>query len=474
MINQNDFENYRRLKQELISVIQKNLEKDLNGIKPPQSELHREYESVYQSLCQDKGKNPYFPFIGTGRGWGPYVECADGSVKLDLITGIGVNFFGHAHPLLQDEMIDSILCDVMQGNLLPGVDQQAVIHELLKHVGAQSRLKHGWLFCSGTMANENALKIIRQKKSPASKVFAFEDCFAGRSMAMAEVTDNAAYRDGLPTYGEVVHVPFYQAKEGVDKSVQAILKIIRSEMTRYPGQFAALTMELVQGEGGFNVAPKEFYKKLFTEIKKLGLYIWIDEIQTFGRTEQLFAYQMLECEEFVDVVTIGKLSQVCAMLFTEELSPRPGLVAGTFVGSAGALRTGKKIIEHLTTQNFYGPQGKNAQLGQRFVEKLTQLNEELSRETGKKVIGEIRQIGGMIAFQPFEGTMEQVKVFLQKLYHEGVIAFYCGHGPYLVRLLPPLAILKEEHIEIAIQKFKTVFLACIQAQSQETKKAGSP
>ena len=40
-------------------------------------------------------------------------------------------------------------------------------------------------------------------------LLAFERGFAGRTLAMSEVTDKAAYREGLPVTGRVLHVPFF-------------------------------------------------------------------------------------------------------------------------------------------------------------------------------------------------------------------------------------------------------------------------
>ena len=57
-----------------------------------------------------------------------------------------------------------------------------------------------------------------------------------------------------------------------------------------------------------------------------GILVWVDEIQTFGRTHELFHFQQLELGEYVDVVTIGKLSQVCACLYTAECNPKPGQI----------------------------------------------------------------------------------------------------------------------------------------------------
>src|SRR6185312_4748864 len=114
-----------------------------------------------------------------------------------------------------------------------------------------SRLKHGWLTTCGTMANENAIKIIRQKKFPATKILAFKDCFSGRSMLMAEITDNPGYRQGLPTYGEVYYLSFYDPKLGLDGSIQRTLGEMREHLARYSGKFCTLMIELILGEGGF-------------------------------------------------------------------------------------------------------------------------------------------------------------------------------------------------------------------------------
>ena len=46
-------------------------------------------------------------------------------------------------------------------------------------------------------------------------------------------------------------------------------------------------------------------------------------------------------------------------------------------------------------------------------------------------------------FTPFGGKKDPVWRLCQVTFDEGVIAFYCGHGPYHVRMLPPLPVFKE-------------------------------
>lgn len=440
---------FRAAKAELLAAIQESSSR----IRSPQassssSEVRAKYDQTLESFVRNRGRDLYFQFLASGLGSGPYIELLDGSVKLDLITGIGINFFGHSHPALMAELVDAVPSDILQGNLEPGIEAAELLAALLARVGPGSRLKQGWITTCGTMANEIALKIIRQKKAPATRILAFKDCFCGRSTAMQEITDNPAYRQGQPVYGEVDYLPFHDSRLGLDGSLRATLGRMREILARYPGKFAALMMELVQGEGGFHFAPREYYVQVFQEARKAGLVIWLDEIQTFGRTGEYFAYQTLGLSEHVDVVTVAKMLQVAAVLYAEEYNPRPGLVAGTFSGSSGALRVGRRVLELLSEGGYLGPEGRIARLSTRFSQALARMGETSCRG----MIGEIRSLGGMIAFIPFDGSMAKAKAVLMKLFDLGVVAFYCGHDPYLIRMLPPLGAMGDSDVDFACER----------------------
>ena len=70
----------------------------------------------------------YYPYLGSGIGRGALVELADGSVKYDFITGIGVHYMGHNHPALLEAGVDAALTNtVMQGNLQQNVESARLV-----------------------------------------------------------------------------------------------------------------------------------------------------------------------------------------------------------------------------------------------------------------------------------------------------------------------------------------------------------
>ena len=81
----------------------------------------------------------------------------------------------------------------------------------------------------------------------------------------------------------------------------------------------------MQGEGGCYPGTREFFLPLIKLCKENNIAIFVDEIQSFGRGETLFATDHFGLNEFVDVLTVGKLLQVCATLYTDEYRPLPGL-----------------------------------------------------------------------------------------------------------------------------------------------------
>ncbi len=424
----------------------------LAEIRGADESLAAEYQQVLDSFGKLRGGNLYFPYLASGIGNGPFVELADGSVKLDLITGIGVHGFGHSDPRLIEAGIEAALCDtVMQGNLQQGVnsvDLVSLLCETANESGAG--IDHCFLSTSGAMANENALKIAFQKNFPANRVLAFDHCFAGRTLCLAQITDKAAYRVGLPDTIAVDKLPFFDHKDP-EGSTQRAVEALQQHTSRYPGQHALLWMELIQGEGGYYLGHRDFFVALIDEAKKHNIAIIADEVQTFCRTSRPFAFQHFELDQLVDIITIGKISQVCATLFRDDYNPKPGLISQTFTGSTWAILAAQKIVKSLIDDGNFGPDGKNMMLFNHFESGLKAISQKYpSALTGP------HGIGGMVAFTPGNGSADAAKAFVGKMYDAGLMSFMAGANPARVRFLMPLGCVTTDHIDIALKIIESV------------------
>lgn len=433
----------QKLIQELTQEVGK-INARLPGVQGPQSEHAPAAQRMMEKTGLLRGRPLHYPFIGSGAGRGPFVELEDGSVKLDLINGIGIHLFGHGHPRVIQAALRGALSDIiMQGNLEPNKEYVQLTEKLVQLAGRRSRLKHAWLATCGTMANENALKMARQKNSPARMVVAFKNAFAGRSTMMAEVTDNPAFKVGLPEYGEVLRVPFYDRRDA--RSTESTLNAMKEHVAKHGKNIACFVFEPMLGEGGYQAAPREFFIPTLDFVKSQGIAVWADEVQTFTRTGEMFAFETLDIGSYVDLCTIAKTAQVGATLYTEEYNPKPGLIAGTFSGSTVSMSAGMEMLDMLVNEGYLGPEGRIMKIHRRFIEGFNRLNETSCK-------GRIQDAGGMglmIAFTPFDGKKEQVDPFLKKLYGNGIIGFTCGKDPLRARFLVP-ACIQDEEIDLAL------------------------
>ena len=424
---------------------------EITETRPPQSELAQSMTDYIDMATRSRGKGLFVPYVGSAIGNGPLVELVDGSVKMDMVCGIGPHFFGHSDEDLIATALEAATSDIhMQGYFQQNADAIELTELLSKEASRNSRLKNVFLCNSGAMANDNALKIVYQKHQPADRVIAFDDCFMGRSVAMCQIGDSAAYRVGVPTTIGVDYMPIYDAaaaaREGQAVIIERAVSRLKTLIARYPGKHAAFVFELVQGEGGYNAAPREFFTALMDVCKEHHIAVWADEVQTFGRTGEMFAYELLDLGEYIDICTIGKLSQVCATIFTEEYNPAPGLLSGTFLGGTVPLNVGRRMIERLREDNLYGDGGLIAHHRALYEKEAAALIErhpewfppcdEVTAFTGGA--------GGMMRLTPFGGAKDPVMKLCSHAFTEGIVVLPCGHDPYHLRMLPPIPAMRDE------------------------------
>lgn len=418
----------------------------IHTIRSPAPDKRSFYSNLLDKIEKYRGNALYYPYLGSGKGKGPFVELLDGSVKLDWICGVGPHFFGHYERNLKRELIKASLSDLsMQGNL----QQNGDALELIERLSSLSGMSHVFLSTSGAMATENTLKIALQKNFPKQRIFAFSNCFMGRTLALSSITDRPLFRDKLPLLMDVDYIPFFDSAD--PDSIAKTLSVMDSHMKRYPNAHAALCMEPIQGEGGFYTAPSAFFKALIEKAKEHHIVTILDEVQAFARTEELFAASSLGILEEIDIIAIGKASQVCATLFRKELNPMPGLLSQTFTGSTASIRYALFLLEEQQLKNLYGPSGKIAWLQK-------ECRPHLERLEKKGLIKGPFGTGSMLAFTPLDGSYEKVRAFFKVLFEKGVIGFIAGANPYRARFLLPAPVLEKEHIALGFEKIEEALL----------------
>jgi acetylornithine aminotransferase len=412
------------------------------GVRPPDPGRATAYAEAVAALEGVRGGPLLLPFLASGIGRGPLVELADGSVKYDMINGIGVHHLGHSHAALAEAAIDAALADtIMQGNLQQDQTAEAfstLLLGLARSGGAD--LAHCFIASSGVMAGENALKIALQHRSPASRLLAFEGNFAGRTLAFAQITDKASYRVGLPEVLQVDFIPFFDPERPEESSHRA-LAVLQGHLSRHPGRHAAMVFELVLGEGGVHAASHDFHAPLMRACREAGVAVLVDEIQTFGRTPHPFAFQHYGLDDLVDVVWVGKATQACATLFRPGYRPRPGLVAQTYTAGTAAIRAGIVVMRHLRDGGYFGADGRIARLHERFRTGL----EDLAARHPDRLRGPWG-IGAMVGFTPLDGSAARVGALVRDLFERGLISSTAGHDPTRVRFLVPVGATEDEHV----------------------------
>jgi 4-aminobutyrate aminotransferase-like enzyme len=397
----------------------------LTGAKPPVAELKQSYEEYMKRAADVRGRGLLYPYLGTGIGNGALVELLDGSVKWDMICGIGVHFFGHSDAELIGEAVKGAVDDTLKyGNLQSNFEAYEFCETLLAEAKKNSKLKYSYVATSGAMANENALKVCYQRAQvvngvTAPRVIAFKDCFMGRSVTMSQIGDTAAYRQGLPLSTLVDYMPFYNPVEAETVGKK-----------KYIGD-------------------KDHFKALMECCKAHKIAVWDDEIQTWGRLPRMFAYELFDLGQYVDVFCVGKMTQACVTAFTEEFNPQPGLLSGTFLGEGVSFKVGQRVIERLRDGDYYGSSGRIAKLHEGFVKQVKALAAKhpawFPKVPAPHEIPDVAGgIGGMMRFTPFGGNKDKIMKACKMCFEEGVIVFYCGHGPHHVRMLPPLGVFQDK------------------------------
>lgn len=365
-----------------------------------------------------------FPFeLISGEGMTVFDQ--EGNSYLDLTSGIGVCNLGYNVKQLNEAVTAQLGQIWHTSNLYESHLQEAVAEKLTQ--GTEKVV----FFCnSGTEANEAALKLAR-KATGKTKILSFAHSFHGRSVGSLSLTGNEKIKEG---FGDLLSDVTFVAYNDFH-SLQAITS-----------EYAAVIVEVIQGEGGMTAGEADWLEALDAECKEKGVLLIIDEVQTgIGRTGKLFAYQHYALDP--DIVTSAKgLANgipVGAMIGKKELAAAfsAGTHGTTFGGNPLAMAAANQVLT-IIDDEFLEAVTQKADLFWYYLEKELSDIEFVEGISGKGLM-----IGIHLAKEL------PVADVIQALHQEGILTL-SAHGNTL-RLLPPLVIKGAELIE-ASQKIKQV------------------
>ena len=260
--------------------------------------------------------------MALSKGKGARVWDAEGKEYLDFFPGWAVSGLGHCHPRVVKAVQRQVGKIIHISNNYLNESQGRLAKLIIKNSF------DGKVFFSnsGAEANEGAIKLARKYGNPAKRfeIITMEKSFHGRTMACISATGQ-----------EKVKVGFEPLLEGFKTVSFNDLSAVQAAIS---DKTVAILLEPIQGEGGINVADREYLAGLRKLCDQKDLLLIFDEVQTaMGRTGKLFCFQNFNIKP--DIMTLAKSlgsgvpvgaivasSKVCDIL-------GPGSHATTFGGS---------------------------------------------------------------------------------------------------------------------------------------------
>lgn len=341
-----------------------------------------------------------------------------GKKYLDFFPGWGVNNVGHCNPKVMSAIRDQIGKLIHIPNNLYHPNQAKLAHQII-HASFPGKV----FFCnSGAEAAEAAIKFCRAFGRPTNRyeIITMIDSFHGRTMGALAATGQEKYqKDFTPLLQGFKYVPF--------NDIAALKQSISNHTI-------AVMLELIQGEGGINVASQEYIQELRQICDQKNILLVFDEVQTgIGRTGEMFAFQHYGVTP--DVMTLAKALggglPIGAMVVKDHLAStfKPGMHASTFAGSPLICKASLGVFKAIASQHLL-----------RNTKKMSAYAFQRLHEL-KKIIPCIKDIRGIGLMIGIELTVPGADV-VKECFHQGLL-INCTHEKIL-RIMPALTVTKKQ------------------------------
>ena len=384
---------------------------------------------------------------------GAITKDVDGKEYIDFAGGIGVLNAGHCPKPVVDAIVKQsrqlIHACFPVAIYEPYVELCEVLAKLFPH-GKSTKVM---LTNTGAEAVENAVKIARQATGKQG-VICFTGGFHGRTLLGMSLTSKTGYKLGCgPFAPEIYRLPFpdyYKRHDGlameqfVERELEAFEIYLHNMVDA--SNVAAVIMELVQGEGGFVVAPKAYVQGLHRICKAKGILLILDEVQTgFGRTGKWSAYEHYDLVPDISTwaKSMGSGMPIGAVIGRAEIMDKTtkGTLGGTYPGNPVACAASLATLQYMKDINI---NSKGEKVGTIVMDFFKKLQGECN------AIGDVRGLGAMVAFElvkdkdPNKPDAELCKALLNACAKKGLLIISAGISGNVIRVLSPLIISKSQ------------------------------
>ncbi len=392
-----------------------------------------------------------------------YLWDVDGKKYLDFFGGIVTISAGHCNPRITSKIKAQI--DKLQhaSTVLPNEAIVAIAEKLAQITPGE--IKKTYFTNSGTEANETAVQLARVSTGNM-EIIALRHGYSGRSQTAQSLTGMNTWRASLPGAFGVVHAltPYcYRCPFGLkypDCGVACAHDVENVIQTGTSGRIAGFLAEPILGLGGFVVPPKEYFKIVFTIVKRYGGQFIADEVQTaWGRTGKKW-FGIEHWEVVPDIITSAKgLADgvpVGVTMTTPAIADSfKGAQISTFGGNPVTCVAAKATIDLIEEDRLMD----NAEIvGNYFRQGLEGLKQKHA------LIGDVRGMGLMQGLELVknretkEPAPQETNLVLEEARRRGLIIGKGGLWNCVIRMSPPLNI-AEADVDEAIRILDEAFTA---------------
>ncbi len=395
-----------------------------------------------------------YPFVAE-RGDGDFTYDASGNRFIDFSSYISVYNFGvNANAAVRAAIKSQV--DILMHSAFTDYYAELPVKFAEEFLSLFPK-EYGKLFLSnsGTEANEAAIKFSKLFTG-RSEIIAYYNSFHGRTSGSLTLTSSKlVQREHMGPFVDAVHVPYpYCYRCPFHQTYPECGFACVDYIKKYPlskevsgKEVAAFFVEPIQGEGGYIVPPKDYFKEIKKITEENGMLLVSDEVQAgYFRAGKVVAMDNfgVKADMYTFAKSIGAGLPLGVTLTLKSLGDIPaGSHATTFGGNLAVMAGALALVKHIK-QNRESIESQVSKKGAYMMKRLKKLEQDY------EIVGDARGIGMMLAIEIVkdkkskEPAIEERDKVMEECFYNGLLMLPAGTSS--IRIIPPIT-MSQDHID---------------------------